>query len=95
MATEVLKIIKKYQSCYSNWTFKKAMKCKVIKPLLGLKCNIYDSVFKKKLEILMLLSLQVVSGVRPNLKTRNKNFSIRVEAFFIFLISLHHSTHIQ
>lgn len=26
------------------------MKCKIIKPLLGLKCNIYDSVFKENLK---------------------------------------------
>lgn len=63
------------------------MKCKIIKPLLGLKCNIYDSVLKRKLEILMLLSLQIISKVQIK-KQKNQNFSLTVEVFLIFLTSL-------
>lgn len=62
------------------------MKYKIIKPLLGLKCNIYDSVFKRKFEVVMLLSLQVVSGVQ--IKHKHTDLGIIVEIFLIFLTFL-------
>lgn len=69
------------------------MKCKIIKPLLGLKRNIYDSVLKRKLEILILLSLQIISNVQIK-KQKNKISALQWKYFYIPHI-LHHSIHNQ
>lgn len=71
------------------------MKCKIIKPLLGLKCNIYDSVFERKFEVLMLLSLQVVSGVQIKKKQETQTSAQQLKHFLHPLYSSLHSIHIK
>lgn len=58
------------------------MKCSIIKPFLGLECNIYDSVFKKRI---LKYSCPCLHELSLESKLKNKNFNISVEVFLYYL----------